>query len=122
MSSTLKPKIQCFTAGEDLSTHQYKAVKYGADRQTIVLAGAGERGIGVLQNTPALGDDAEVAVEGGALIKVASNVTLGASCAVGASGVGVNAGAATFSIGVFQDSGVSGDVVAIIIDRHNSAA
>lgn len=122
MATNLEPKSLSYIAEGDLSTHKNKAVKFGSDRTKVVLCGAGERGIGVLQNAPALGETAEVIVSGGAKIKVASNVTAGNSCAVGANGVGVNAGAAAWSIGQFMDSGASGDVVSIVIDRHNSPA
>lgn len=122
MSSSKKPEILAYVAETDLSAHQYKIVKKGTNDNQVVICGAGERGCGVLMNAPAAGETAEVAVFGGALVKVSSNVTKDASCASGALGIGVNAGAAVWSIGTFENSGVSGDVVAIFIDRHNSPA
>lgn len=121
MASSSKPTIQAFKAGADLSAHKFKLVKL-SDKETIALCGDGERAIGVLMNAPAQGETAEVAIHGGAMVKVASNATLGASVQSGASGVGADAGAAKWCIGVFTDSGVSGDVVSIEIDRHNSPA
>lgn len=122
MAVNLKPQVLAFLAGADLSTHQYKMVKFGSSASEVVLCGAGEDAIGVLMNAPKQGEQAEVAVAGGAKVKVASTVTLGASAASGASGVGVNAGAATKALGKFMDAGVTGDIVAILIDRHVTAA
>lgn len=118
MAAYLKPEIQCFQAGADLSTHQYKLVKFGSDAKTVVLAGDNEEAMGVLQNAPKSGEDAEVSVGGGALVKIASTVALNASVGSGASGVGKTAAATKLAIGKAMDAGVSGDVIPVIIDRH----
>ena len=61
----LASKIQAFAAGADLTTHQYKLVKFGADNNSVVLCGNAEKPLGVLMNAPNTGELAEVAVQGG---------------------------------------------------------
>jgi len=53
-------------AGEDLRTHQHKAVKLStaADFKVLLCTAAGERGAGVLQNEPNTNQAAEVAFMG----------------------------------------------------------
>jgi hypothetical protein len=114
----LKPQIQALKAGADLRTHQYKIVKWDTTNDSIVLCGNAEKPMGVLMNAPNTGEVAEVAVQGGAKVKVASSTALGASVASGALGVGRDAVAGEWALGTFQDSGVSGDVVPMIIDLH----
>lgn len=116
--SYIKPSIEIFDAEADLSTHQYKMVKYGTAAKGLLLAGAGEKAIGVLMNAPKLGEQAEVCVDGGALVKIASTVAVNASLGAGASGVGAAAGAAGFALGIAKQAGVTGDVIEMQIDRH----
>lgn len=63
-------------AASDLSTHQFKAVKFTATGWD--LAGAGEQAVGFLQNKPASGAVAEVMEDG------VSKAVAGASFAKGA--------------------------------------
>ncbi len=115
----LEPKIQAFLAGADLSTHQYKLVKYDTTNNVIILCGDAEKPFGVLMNAPASGEVAEVAVQGGAKVKIASTMsTLLTSMASAANGVGRAAVAGEWAIGMIQDTGVSGDIIPIIIDFH----
>lgn len=118
----LKPVVQGFLAGADLSTHQYKLVKWDTTNNSVVLCGNAEKPMGVLMNAPASGEMAEVAVQGGAKVKVASTISISsgalASVASAASGVARAAVAGEWAIGVFQDAGVSGDVLPIIIGIH----
>lgn len=115
----LKPMIQAFTAGADLSTHQYKLVKFDATNNAVILCGNAEKPLGVLMNNPASGEIAEVAVQGGAKVKIASTMsTLSGSVASAANGVARAAVAGEWAIGTQQDAGVSGDIIPIIIDLH----
>lgn len=120
MSQTnFAPKILAFKAGADLTTHQYKLVKFGADNDTIVLCGNAEKPFGVLMNAPNTGEIAEVAVEGGAKVKIASTMsTLGGSVASAANGVARAAVAGEWAIGIQMDAGVSGDIIPVKIDLH----
>lgn len=115
----LAPKIQAFLAGADLSSHQYKLVKWDSTNNSVVLCGNAEKPMGILMNAPASGELAEVAVQGGAKVKIASTMsTLGVSMASAANGVGRAAVAGEWAIGTIQDTGVSGDIIPVIIDLH----
>lgn len=115
----LKPIIQAFTAGADLTTHQYKLVKFDSTNNSVILCGDAEKPLGVLMNNPNTSEVAEVAVQGGAKVKIASTMsTLSGSVASAANGVGRAAVAGEWSIGTQQDTGVSGDIIPIIIDLH----
>jgi hypothetical protein len=115
----LAPKIQAFTAGADLSAHQYKLVKWDATNNSVVLCGNAEKMMGILMNAPASGELAEVAVQGGAKVKIGSTMsTLGGSIASAANGVARAAVAGEWAIGTQQDTGVSGDIIPVIIDLH----
>lgn len=56
--------ILSFTAGASLAASQYLAVKLSADDTVVVCNGATDKPIGILQNKPASGGVAEVAVLG----------------------------------------------------------
>lgn len=115
----LKSIVQAFTAGADLSTHQYKLVKFDTTNNSVILCGNAEKPLGVLLNAPASGQIAEVAVQGGAKVKIGTTMsTLSTSVASAASGVGRAAVAGEWAIGTQQDTGVSGDLIPIIIDLH----
>lgn len=73
-------------AGADLSAAQYKFVKLNADNQVILCAAATDIPVGVLQNTPASGDAAEICVIGET--KVDSDAALTAGWLIGTSADG----------------------------------
>ena len=82
-------------AGADLSAAQYKAVKLNSSG-AAVLAGAGEFAIGILQNNPASGVAAMIATVGAiSKAKAGGSITAGATVAVNASGLLVDAAEAT---------------------------
>ena len=117
----LEAKAQAFLAGADLSTHQFKLVKFDTTNNAVVLCGNAEKPMGILMNAPKSGELAEVAIAGGFKVKVSSNATLGGSVASGALGVGRDAVTTEWAIGIFFDAGVSGDVVPVKIDIHQLA-
>lgn len=119
MSAHLKPTIQSFKTGADLSGKQYTLVKFGADKDTIVSCGADEKAVGVLMSAPssAIGEVVEVAVDGGAKVRCNGNVTLGESVGSAAAGL-LKDQAAGWAIGVAMDAGVANDIIPILIDRH----
>lgn len=79
MADTIKnPNLINVIAGADLSSSQYKAVKLNGTDNTVILAGAGEIALGILQNTPTSGQMAEVAVvSGGAYYEAATTINAG---------------------------------------------
>ncbi len=75
-----------FKAGADLSTSQYAAVKLGTGANEVVLAGANEESIGVLQNKPTSGQAAQVRMHGTSKMKASGAISKGAAVAAAASG------------------------------------
>lgn len=63
-------------AGADLSAKQYYAVKRDASTGKIVLAGANEKALGILQNAPESGETAQVRIQGVSLAKLEEGGTL----------------------------------------------
>lgn len=63
-------------AGADLSAAQYKFVKLNSSGQAIIAAAATDSPIGVLQNAPLSGQEAEVLVVGGTKVVAGAAITL----------------------------------------------
>jgi hypothetical protein len=82
-------------AGEDLSAHQYGAVKLSAGG--IVKCGDGERAFGILQNAPANADVAKVCVFGPSLAKAGAGFTTDLAVASDGNGLIVDAVASTLA-------------------------
>lgn len=77
------------TAGEDLSSYQFRAVtQYGSDNNTVVLMNAAtDIPLGILQNAPKSGEVAEVMVLG--ISKMVANDAIAVGTFVKAEYVGV---------------------------------
>jgi hypothetical protein len=117
-------------AGADLTTKQFLAIKVNSSAQAVV-AGAGEFAIGILQNKPASGQAATVAYGGISKALAGGNVTAGMTVAADSTGKLVNAAEAVVNtsdagaasdavvasnvIGVALASGVSGDVIPVLV-------
>lgn len=113
MPSFNQPVIHSFFAGEDLSSQQYKFVKFGSDEKTVLKATvAGAKSVGILMNKPKSGEAAEVALPGGgAKLKVAGTVALLDYIAGDANALGV-AAVATNHVGAqAYEAGVANDVI-----------
>lgn len=65
-------------AGADLSTHQYKFVEIGAGGLVTLCNAATDKPIGVLQNAPLSGQEAEIVVNGGTKVVSSANIAVGA--------------------------------------------
>lgn len=65
-------------AGADLSTHQYKFVEIGAGGLVTLCNAATDKPIGVLQNAPLSGQEAEIVVAGGTKVVSSANIAVGA--------------------------------------------
>ena len=77
-------------AGADLSTHQYKFVKLNSSGQAILVAALTDRPIGVLQNAPTSGQEAEVTIVGGTkLVTGTGGLVDGSIVGTSAAGLGV---------------------------------
>ncbi len=85
---------ESFTANIDMSADQYKIVKLHTVAGQVVLAGAGE-GIGVLQNKPEAGQEAQVRIFGlSRIVTKGSNAESGDRYTSDANGFGVVVGGA----------------------------
>jgi hypothetical protein len=100
-------KLSCISlnAGEDLSASQYKAVKIDSDGNAV-LAGAGEKSVGVLQDKPLdIGHAGAVGFNGITKAIAGAAITAGSEVEVGTDGklitldTGVSLGTATTSAG-----------------------
>ena len=91
---------ESFPAGADLTGDQYKIVKLNASGQ-VVLSGAGELAIGVLQNKPGDGEAAQIRIFGlSRVISKGSNAEPGNALHSDANGFAVTTGGAgTIAIG-----------------------
>lgn len=111
-------------AGADLSAAQYKFVKLNASGQVIVCAAATDLPIGVLQNDPASGAEAEVLVVGGT--KIIAGAAIGEGAQIGTSSAGkaaaLVAGTDTtkYVAGtLLTESGADGEIVTAVINCAN---
>jgi hypothetical protein len=78
-------------AGADLSAAQYTFVKLDATGGVIQCSAVTDAPIGVLQNNPSSGQEAEVVVAGGTKVKVGAAITAGnlQTTALGTSAAGL---------------------------------
>ena len=79
-------KLTGLTASADLSAKQYYFVKVSGNNTVTVCAAATDKPVGVLQNTPISGAEAEVCVIG--ITKVSSDAALTAGNLIGTSADG----------------------------------
>lgn len=83
-----------FTAAADYRNYQYRFVYLSAE-DTITLTGAGEAPIGILQNAPNIGEDAEVMLMGISRLSMSAAVAVNAKVGSAADGQGVTMSADT---------------------------
>ena len=117
MNSHFRANMQTHIAGADLSAKQFHFVKFGAAEDTVIACSVNdEKAIGVLMNAPASGERAEVALfGGGALLKLAATITRGDLVATNTNGEGKAVAAAGYANAEAMQSGVSGDVIAVML-------
>lgn len=111
-------------AAADLSAKQYTFVKLNASGQVAAAAAATDIPIGVLQNAPTSGQEAEVLVVGGT--KLVAGAAIGEGALVGTSATGkaaaLVAGTDTtkYVVGtLLTEAGADGDVVTAVINCAN---
>lgn len=105
-------------AGADLSTHQYKFVKLNSTANQVVLCGDGEDGDGVLQNDPASGEAALVAIGGATKVKLGGTVAAGGVVSSGASGVANASANGDYMLGKALTGGASGEIITMIFAKN----
>lgn len=108
-------------AAADLSTHQYKFVLPTGDFTVNLNTTSGGGCLGVLQNKPKSGAEANVMVDGITKVKLGGTVTAGQHVMSNAAGLGVVlSGANSVSHGVALEGGDSGEVIALQLLRQTS--
>ena len=122
MASHSEYRISIFDAGADLTGKQYHGAKFGANDKTVVAAEAQE-GFGIIMSASPDTGLVEVALTGaGAKAKLAGEVTRGASLTTNAAGAFVAAGDGERCLAIAMASGVSGDVIPVEVELHNTLA
>lgn len=109
-------------AGADLSAKQYHFVKIDNGTGNAVLVnGATDRPVGVLQNNPIAGQEAEVLIVGGTKVVAGGTASAGQPLFASASGNAVTltfgtTGSAAYAVGTFVTAGSASAVTTAVID------
>jgi hypothetical protein len=106
-------------AGADLSAKQYFFVKIDANGD-VVLAGNGENAIGVLQNAPASGEAANIAVAGVSKVIIGDTTSLDSGVVISSDANGkATLGVSTdFALAILiEDTTANDDVVSCLIQK-----
>lgn len=107
------------TAGADLSALQFRAIKVStAADNTALQAGAGENAIGVLQDKPTSGNVGQIDILGVTKAEYGASVTRGAKLMSNASGQLITATSTNHVVAEALESGASGEVHNVLLDRH----
>jgi hypothetical protein len=111
-------------AGADLSTKQYTFVKLDSSGQAVAASGATDIPVGVLQNAPTAGQEAEVLIVGGT--KIVAGAAIGEGALVGTSAAGkavaLVAGTDTtkYVVGtLLTESAADGNIVTAVVNCAN---
>jgi hypothetical protein len=108
-------------AGADLSTKRYYAVKLDANGE-IVLAGAGDNSVGILQNTPVLDEVGSVMILGQSYAVAGGIIAAGANVTPNAAGKVVTAGGGDAILGVAMNaSAADGEIITILLVTRTSS-
>lgn len=109
-------------AGADLSDKQYYAVKLNPSAQ-IILSGAGENALGILQDKPASGRVGKVMCEGKSPAIYGASVTAGNSLTPDAAGKLVPATGSNAVVAIAAESGSANEIHSVyIVSRATSGA
>jgi hypothetical protein len=113
-------------AGEDLSGKQYHFVKIdNGTGNAVAVDGATDRPVGVLQNNPLSGQEAEVLIVGGTKVVAGGTASAGQPLFASASANAVTlvfggTGSAAFAVGTFVTAGSASATVTAVIDCANA--
>jgi hypothetical protein len=121
MSTHIKEVVQAQKA--QVAITDYLIVKPGTAEDQVTLAVVDDKPYGVAQvaqqlNQPGINDVVEVAVYGGCYVKLGGNVAKGASIMSNAASRGIAGTTGKWCVGIADEAGVSGDVIAIRIFIH----
>ena len=111
-------------AGADLSALQYTFVKLNSSGKAVAVAAATDVPIGVLQNAPTSGQEAEVLIVGGTKLVASASASL-PSLMVGTTAAGKGVVLAVtdttkYALGTYLSApGADGDIVTAVINCAN---
>jgi hypothetical protein len=119
-SEAVLRKIPALKANADLSAKQYLFVKIAAAKAVDVCSAATDRPVGILQNKPTSGQNAEVAFLGVSKVVCGGTITAGDQIGTDANGKAVSLAAGTdttkFVVGIALEAGASGRIISALID------
>lgn len=107
------------SADADLSAAQFHAVVADVTDNDVILAGAGVRALGILQNTPALGEEASVMMLGVSKVVVGAatgGLTAGDKWTPDASGEAVVAGTGDEICGTVLQGAGPGEIATVTVN------
>lgn len=109
-----------FAAAADYSaTGQYRGMvaSTSANHTAVLASVAGQQIIGVLRNEPESGEACEIVIEGIAKVILGGTVVRGDRLSVNSAGAFVAAGGAGAIAGVALESGASGNIISMLIEK-----
>ena len=108
-------------ASGDLSASQYRFVKLSTTDLVVVCSGATDIPIGVLQNAPTSGQEAEILIIGGTKVEAGEALAIGDALGIVANGRGAAANITTeYTLGtVLSTAGAAGEIVTAVINCAN---
>jgi len=110
-------------AASDLSAKQYRFVTVDGDGK-LALSGDDGNAIGVLQNAPASGEAATIAISGVTKIYIGTTSTLdsGSILSSEANGAGKIQASSAYRLGIcLEDSTAAGDIISIVFTGANGS-
>jgi len=109
-------------AGADLSALQYTFVKLSTTDTVVTCTAATDIPIGVLQNAPTSGQEAEILIVGGTKLVAGATIAIGnilGTTAAGAASVLTTSDTTKFVLGTAISGGASADVITAVINCAN---
>ncbi len=109
-------------AGADLSALQYTFVKLSTTDTVVTCTAATDIPIGVLQNAPTSGQEAEVLIVGGTKLAAGATIAIGnilGTTSAGAASVLTTSDTTKFVLGTAISGGASADVITAVINCAN---
>lgn len=110
-------------AAGDLSAGQFRFVNVDGNGRAALVASAGGRGVGVLQDDPAAIDrPACVAVAGRAKVVAGDTVTAGDNVQSDANGAAITAASGDYILGIALTGGASGELIEVLLGSNHLLA
>lgn len=117
-----------YTASSDLSTSPFRAVRLSGVRTVTAISAITDKPLGVLQNTPASGETAQIMASGRSKMEASAAITAGATVGVSANGRAVTIVPGTdttqYVLGIAEDTCANaGEFISVYLTGgHNRAS